>query len=363
MNITKSRAKALRSALPNTIALANSDRLPTATGFDAGDIKPGEIYALANDSRFAETYFSEPLTTFATGWKDPNNIEQTLEFFAPKVEVPGRLFEWKKWANAEEFYSESDDIRAIGADFKRIEYTGQDQTAKTLNKGLMMRIDLDNVPRQMPGWENRYVAKILRRLMRNELRRAQALLGAAAVNVAKTWNIGTTQTADPDNDVIQEMVTAASQVGFTFNRVGYGHTAWALRFGQLRGNANAARFSSAAFTAQQLADMFNVDQVYVSKERYQQTAAAKAEIIGNLVYMFYAEPGQDIEDPSNIKRFVSAPDNVLSDREISPSKPQGGLDVNVYIHQISPKLVDIYVEYYSALVMTSTLGVNTFTVS
>jgi hypothetical protein len=358
-----SQSKFLRRELPRVIALANSDRLPIAGSFDSGDIKPGEIYALANDSRFSETYFSEPLTTFATGWKDPNNIDQTLEFFAPKVVVPGRLFEWKQWTNAEEFYSESDDIRAIGADFKRVEYTGHDETGKSLNKGLMMRIDLDNVPVQMPGWENRFVAKLLRRLMRNELRRALALLSAAAVNTAKTWNVATTQTADPDNDVVAEMVTAANEVGFVFNRVGYGHTAWSLRFGQLRGNANAAKFATAGFSAEQLADMLNVDQVLVSRERYQSSASAKSELVGNLVYMFYAQPGQDIEDPSNIKRFVSPPPNVLAKNEQSPSHPPGALDVNVYIHKLSPKLVDIYVEYYSALIMTSTLGVNTFTVS
>ena len=344
-------------------ALANSERLPVASSFDGGDIKPGQVYALANDSRFTEANFSEPLTNYAVGFKDPNDIGAALEFFAPKNPVPSRLFEFKKWPNAEEFYSETDDVRSIGADFKRVEYTGQDATAKTLNKGLMMRIDLDNVQVNLAGWENRYVAKLMRRLLRNELRRATALLSAAAVNTAKTWNIGTTQTADPDNDVVNLAVTAASQVGFQFNRVGYGHTAWALRFGQLRGNANAARFSSASFTPQQLADMFNVDQVYVSKERYQSSPTAKSEIVGNLVYLFFAESGLDIEDPSNIKRFVSPPPNVLAKPEITPERPMGGLDVNVYLHQLSPKLVDIYIEHYSALVMTSTLGVNTFTVS
>ena len=91
-------AKAARALLPDVIALANEDKLPFAPG--NGDIKPGEIYALANDSRFAEAFFSQPLTTFATGFKDPNDIGATLEFFAPQVAVPSRLFEWKKWSNA-----------------------------------------------------------------------------------------------------------------------------------------------------------------------------------------------------------------------------------------------------------------------
>jgi hypothetical protein len=362
--MSHSRAKSIR-ALPRILALANADRLPMlavgAGGLADGAVRPGQIHALSNDSRFTEAYFSEPLTTFATGYKDPNNIEATLEFFAPRLQVPGRLFEWKKWSNAEEFFTEVDDVRAIGGDFKRVEYTGIDQTGKTFNKGLMMRVDLDQVADRGPGWENRYVGKLMRRLMRNELRRALALLSAAAVNTGKVWNVASTQTADPDNDIVAESVLSANQVGFSFNRIGYGHTAWSMRFGQLRGNANAAKFTTAGYTPEQLASLFNVDQVYVSKERYQSAAAAKAEVVGSLVLMFFAAADQDIEDPSNIKRFVSPPPNMGTD--IKSQRAPGGLDVNVYIHQISPKLVDIYVEHYSNMVMTSTLGVRQFTIT
>lgn len=340
--------------MPAVIALANEDRTPVLSG----DPRPGEIYALANDSRFTETNFSEPLTTFAIGWRDPNKIDETLEFFAPRTPVPSRLFEWKKAVNAEEFYSETDDLRAIGADFKRVEYTGSDVTDKTINKGLTMRVDLDNVNTKVAGWENRYVAKLLRRLYRNELRRAITLLSAAATNTGKTWDVN----ADPDADVVNEMVTAGDAVGFAFNRAGYGHTAWAKRFTSLRGNANPAKFGSATMTPQQLAEMLNVDAVYVSKERYQSSSSAKTQIVANLVLMFFAQAGLDTEDPSNIKRFVSAPPNVISGGN-EFQRPSGGLDVNVYLQQVSAKLVDITVEHYSKTVMTSTLGVRQFTVS
>jgi len=349
-------ARAARALLPAVISLANEDRMPI--GKMGGDLVPGQIYSLANDSRFSETYFSEPLTTYAVGYKDPNDIQKTLEFFAPRVPVPGRLFEWKKWSNAEEFYSETDDLRAIGADFKRVEYTGQDQTGKTLNKGLCMRIDLDNVAGQQPGWENRFVAKLIRRLLRNELRRSFALLSAAATNTAKTWDVN----ADPDQDVINEAVTAADSQGFQFNRVGYGHTSWSKRSLALRGNANAAKWTSASMTLEQLAALFNVDEVAVSKERYQSSATAKTQVVGNLVLMFTAMAGQDIEDPSNIKRFVSPPPNVLSGGN-QFQRPSGGLDLNVYMQQVSAKLVDLSVEHYSNIVMTSTLGIRQFTVS
>src|SRR5882762_2681064 len=90
---------------------------------DTGNLVPGEVY-LSNESRFAEGYYSEPLTTYLVGWKDPANIEATLDFLAPPVQAPGRLFEFKQLIDAEEFLSETDDVRAIGADFKRVEYRG-----------------------------------------------------------------------------------------------------------------------------------------------------------------------------------------------------------------------------------------------
>ncbi len=134
----------------------------------------------ANDARFLETYFSEPLTNYAVGWRDPNNIEASLQFIAPAVPV-GRRFEWKKANNAEEFLSEVvDDQRAIGSDFKRVEFTASDVTDKTLNKGLTYIADLDNV--SGPNWQNDKVAKLLRRIFRNEFRRGITAISASATN-------------------------------------------------------------------------------------------------------------------------------------------------------------------------------------
>jgi hypothetical protein len=353
--------------LSRVISLDNAGRLPVAD-IGATGIKPGQIYALDNDSRFVDGNFSEPLTMFAIGYRDPNNLEATLEALAPRMPVPGRLFEWKKWANAEEYYSETDDIRAIGADFKRVEYNRADQTGKTLNKGLMMRVDLDQVV-QVAGWQNTYVAKLLRRLMRNEIRRASALLAGIATDEAKTWDAN----ADPDADVNDALILAADGspggdgvaavdgLGFRPNRVVYGDTAWAIRFKSFRGNANASKWLDAKLTPAEIATLVLVDQVYISKERYQSTATAKGQIIGNKVFMFCAEPGADTEDPSSVKRFVSAPTNLISDANFQ--RPAGALDINVYVQQLSPKLVDIYVEHNSNIIATSTLGVRSLTVT
>lgn len=315
--------------------------------------KPGEIY-LANESVFTQEYFNQPLTTYATGWRDPNNIEQTLEFFAPAT-PSARRFTYKSWTNIEEFLSEgtNDDLRAIGGEFPTVTFTGSEIQGRTDNRGLRIRVDLDEVADPtsalaggMPAYQARVVEKLIRRCRRNSLRRAIALLSAAAVNTAKTWDA--TAGKDPDNDVLTELVTATSQGGIRPNRVGWGDTCWAKRVLSHRAQNTAGGYASAGLTPEQVGMFLNVEP-FISRERFSSAGAALAEVVANLILMFYATSGADIEDPSNIKRFVSATDS--------------GGPFRVYVQPVTSKLVDITVEYYEKITITSTLGIRQFTVS
>lgn len=305
-----------------------------------------EQIQLANDSRFSQGYFNEPLTSYAVGYRDPNDIEATLNFFAPTTPVP-RKFTYNVWNNPEEFFSETvDDIRAIGADFKRVEYTTTKVTAATNNRGLTMRVDLDEVA-ELNDWENVYIAKLKRRLLRSELRRAITLISAAATNTAKTWD--TTAGKDPDQDVSTDLIAASTSSGIRPNRLGFGDTAWDKRRVAHRAQLSAGGFTSSAKTEAELAQWLGIDRVLVSRERYQSGAAAKTEIVSNLVLEFFATDGADITDPSNVKRFVS---NTMS-----------GGQFRAYSQQISAKLYDITLEYYSLIKITSTLGLRKLTIS
>jgi hypothetical protein len=314
-----------------------------------GDYQAGQVL-FANDSRFLETYFSEPLTNYAVGWRDPNNIEESLDFIAPPV-VVGRRFEWKKANNAEEFLSEVvDDERAIGSNFKHVEYTATDVTDKTINKGLTYIADLDNVSGM--NWQNNKVAKLLRRLYRNEFRRGIAALAAAAANTNVTWD--TSAGVNPDQDLNTDLLTATTASGIRPNRVLYGDTAWHKRALSYEGQVgtSTAYANIAAMTPNQLATRLMVDKVMVSRERYQTSASAKSEIVSNLVLAFFGEDGVDTEDPSNVKRFVSGFD-----------QEQGGGLVRVYVQQISSKLVAVTVEHYSKIVVTYATGMRKWTVN
>ena len=306
---------------------------------DNGNLVPGELY-LANESRFAETYYSEPLTTYLVGWTDPNNIEATLDFIAPPVDAPGRLFEFKKYLNAEEFYSEVDDTRAINADFKRIEYRGQDAQAKTINKGLTIRLDLDQYP-DLDRAQQLATGRIMRRLLRNELRRASAALGAlTGAGTALTWD--TSAGKDPDQDVLTALISATDDSGIRPNRVLYGEVAWNKRGLAHRAQNTAGGFASSMQTPDQLAAYLGLDGAKVSKERYQQTASTKTKIVPDSVFGFYGEEGAGLEDPSNLKRFITP--------------VEGGGRFRVYVQQVSAKLVDVTVELYSNIVAVATVG-------
>jgi hypothetical protein len=65
--------------------------------------------------------------------------------------------------------------------------------------------------------------------------------------------------------------------------------------------------------------------------------------------MFYALDGVTADDATNAKRFWSAVD--------------GGGKFRVYEQQVSAKMIDITVEHYSNVVVTSTVGLRKLTIS
>ena len=158
----------------------------------------------ANENRFSAGNYSEALTAFTVGWTDPENTSKLLDFIAPPIAV-GRRFEFKKSDNAQAFYSESDDVRAVGAEFKRVSYSGESVNEKTINKGLTIRVDHDEVAGD--DWQERYVQMLLQRLLRNELRRAVAAIDAiaAADESPKAWDAD----SNPDADIREMLMLAA----------------------------------------------------------------------------------------------------------------------------------------------------------
>lgn len=300
-----------------------------------------------NAALATEAYFQQPLTDFAVGWRDAE-LDAELEFFAPEVPVSER-FEYAVADNPEEFLSDGqDDERPIKGDFKDVEYTETKVQEKTRNRGLQITLDLDQL-KGRSNWEEYYTQKLLRRIKRNSLRRAIALL-ATGTNDAKTWD--TTAGKDPDQDVITALIAAADQSGVKPNRVGFGDTSAARRQLAHRAQNSAGGFASAAMNEAQMAGLFGVDQVLFSKSRFTSSATAKTQAVGNLVLLFNASSGMDTEDASNIKRFVS-----------NGGEEEGGGRFQVYSQRISAKRHVIAVGHYEITKITSLLGMRKITVS
>ena len=316
---------------------------------DRGDSNRSEGIYAANESRYIESTFSEPLTAFAVGYQDPGQLQELLDFISPPV-VTTRRFEYLKWTNAEEFQAETnnEDIRAIGADFKRVEYTSGKATGGVFNKGLTLRYDMDNAE-DIPNYDQIVTARLMRRLLRAEALRAYtALSGAAVATTPLIWNA--TAGLDPDQNIADLVVSFGDSMGLNPTRVLYGLGAWQARRKAHRAQNTAGGFASSEDTIDEVATAVGVDEGFISRERYSTSSTAKSKIIPDSVIVFLANANQSPEDASNVKRFIA--------------NTQGGTPFRTY-SQVSAngKFKSITVEHYSNILVTAPLGVQLATIT
>lgn len=288
----------------------------------------------AQESQFNHTNYSEELTAFTKDWQDEEHIEALLNFIAPQVPV-SRRFEYKKADNDQMFYSEQDDLRAQGCSFKRIEFQGQTVQSKTLNKGLTIRVDVDDVVGT--DWQERYVQLLMKRLYRNELRRAITALKENAQRVEKTWDAGST----PDKDVRECLLQSANTYGFYPNRILMGELAWYQRQDCYHSQGDTSSHLIAELSREKLAEKLLVDEIKLLRKQH--LGVQGHEIQGNEIFAFFTQNGLLKDEPSHLKRFVTP--------------MEGEKLFRVYVEEHA-KFTDITVEHYSNLVVTSSDGIT-----
>ena len=105
-------------------------------------------------------------------------------------------------------------LRAQAVDLLRAATT--DSLTQVANRGLIMVLDKDELAEGVMT-ENDAVAYLTNRLKLNQIRRASALLIAAATDQARTWTSGT---RDADMDMITEVnnYQAAAGIGWRAQR-------------------------------------------------------------------------------------------------------------------------------------------------
>lgn len=329
----------------NASAVVALLRAATAPDFERnqGRLEHGFI-TTANTSLFSQVHFSEPLTTYALGWRDPANYDRLSDFIAPPVITGGDLFEHIEYPNAEAFLSDvngDDDLRAPYAEFKTVEYTQSKIRRSIPNRGLRIVVDYDLV-KNMPNWQTIYTDRLLQRLARNAARRKVAMGLAAGSAVSKTW--GTIQ--DADLDIANQIVASGDASGISPNRALIGQAAALLRFGSYGSQATAAGFAGRALSAEESFRKMGLETL-VEEGRYQ-SGVTKTALLGSKVLLFSAT-GQSGEDPSNFKTARG-------------TTAQGGR-WGVYVRELGVKFREIVVECYEMEWVASTLGVRTITVS
>lgn len=304
---------------------------------DNNTLTSGNI-CLSNTERFRKENYSESLTALTLSWADPENLEALLDFIAPAVHVP-RRFEFRQLGTADYFLTEVDDIRATGASFKRVEYYGSPTTQKTLNKGLTIRMDHDEVAGD--DWQERVVELLMKRLYRNELRRVLSALDSVAESKDVAWDEHTL----PDASVRAGLIAASEAAGLRPNRLIFSQGAWDARaeaYEKLTTLPGA--YAASTLSEQALADRLSVDGLRIVRSRYE--GADKLEdTVGKAVYGYYADNYILKDEPSHLKRFVTPMD--------------GGDGFRVYV-ETHAKYTDISVEHYSNVVVTCDKGLIKF---
>ena len=312
--------------------------------------KPGQVF-LANEGAVDNQFLSEALTQYSVGWKSPDGkLEATLRALTGEPIVVPKRFSFKKMDNKSAFASveNDEDVRAIGADFKRVTVQGTTVDSHTVSKGLTMRIDRDEA-NDDPEAEQNAVAYVKTLLIRGEIVRAFTGLSGAASGgnaISKTWGTGE-NARDADSDLLLHLQTLADDAGLLPNRIWFGSTAWIKRFTTLRAASNSNVAASALLTPEQVAGLAAVDSVNVCNERYQGASGKSTLLSNNLVLLFNAQTSGVKDDPSNIKRFVTK---------------VNGQDFAVFREEKAAG-VDVTVAHQSLIAITSGLGVGKITVS
>ena len=255
-----------------------------------------------------------------------------------------RRFEFRKSGKGE-FLADSEDVRNVGGDFKRLEVKGEIVQEKTLNKGLTIRIDNDE---RYDGIEEEKTQSLVRRLIRNECVRAVAmLLSVAGSATSKSWATGSTKT-QPDADLRALIDAVGDSIMLDANRLLIGSKAWSTRLEVYESSTAPYAGVAANFGAQQLADKLGLDGVFKSTERVE-TTSGKAKVTNSAYAVaFVGVDGATDLDPSTLKRFWSPCD--------------GGEMFRIYRDE-KAKWVDITVEHYSNIVNTVAGGAKAISVS
>ena len=310
----------------------------------------GDIVAVNAASAFASS-LAQDISGYLAGLPSTDESD-LLDLIAPPV-MTADFFQFTK-ADDLAYLTEADDsdIRAVGANFKRIQFSGTTVTDGTVQKGLTQRVDHRTIPMingsWVAGWENNVAAGLKNRLIRAEKVRALSVIDAAANNTNVNWTT-TPATANPDGDIRKAAERTRLATGLTATNLMIGSTAQQTRQDAYEAGARTNQANHGDYTPQQIANYAQCRTGFIETGiKQSKKGATKVVTLGNVAYVYNAEKSPMVQDPSNIKRCWSPTLN-------------GGMWM-VFVQE-NAAWTDITVFHQSKVIIPISVGIEKLTIS
>lgn len=326
-------------------AAASQMNAQFALSNDFTGIAPGTV-CLANDSILRETEQIEELTAFAISYDGMrgNGLARLRDFLAPPRPSNSRIVRLTTYSETEPF--EKVDYnrvkRGMLAEFMQVrQRTATKADLQINNRGLSVVLDQDEL-KDKPEWQQLHTKWLIDLLNLATCLEAVDIYTAAAILDNSTWD----NASNPDLEIRTRLLSLANTTGFYPQNVAYGDSAHLKRQTAYENQLTAGSIARAAsYTEEQIATALGVPNVLINAERYQSSAAAKTEIIGQNVLIFTAIKDAAPMDPSNLVRHVA-------------NAAYGGGDYAVYVTPLGVKKIVLTVENYEYLHTQHTTGIE-----
>jgi len=312
---------------------------------DMNNLSSGDV-VLANDSILRTAEPITDLTLFAASYDSMvgNGLVKLRDFIAPPRPTGSRIFRLTTYNENEpwETVDYNKVKRGILAEFPEVrQRTATKADLQGFNRGLSVILDRDEL-KSKPEWQQMHTKWLIDLLNRATILEAIAIYQASAINAVTTWD----SASNPDLDLRSRIITLANTTGFYPTNVAYGDAAHLKRANAYESELNAGALARAgAYSEADLASALGVSNVLVNAERYQSTAAAKQEIIGQNVLLFTGMQDAGPMDPSNIVRHVF-------------NGNYGGGEYAVYLTDLGVKKIALTVENYELIHAQHTTGIQ-----
>jgi hypothetical protein len=317
---------------------------------DIGSMASGTV-CLSNDSLLRSVEQIEELTLFAASYDSMvgNGLSRLRDYLAPPRPSNSRIVRLMTYNENEpwETVDYNKAKRGILADFAEVrQRVASKSDFQINNRGLSVVLDRDEL-KDKPEWQQIHTKWLIDLLNRATVQEAIAIYTAAAINSGKTWD----SAANPDLDIRNIILNTANTTGFYAQNVAYGDAAFLKRATSYESQLTAGSLARASvYNEEQLATALGVSSTLINMERYQNTATAKQELIGQNVLIFTGIKDVTPMDASNLVRHVT-------------NGAGGGGEYAVYVTELGVKKIVLTVENFEYLHTQHTTGIQLVAIS